>query len=127
MEQPQRKTWTMKHPALAKAYAVVFAVISLILLFGGVSGIEKAEEENAERLRYEKKYAERIENYVDLCARLENSITYDELWAELEERMRFLPVPIIPRVANDMVLMDVRTIDRKTFKLIADQLSDCMC
>ena len=47
--------------------------------------------------------------------------------AELEERMRFLPVPIIPRVANDMVLMDVRTIDRKTFKLIADQLSDCMC
>lgn len=47
--------------------------------------------------------------------------------AELEERMRFLPVPIIPRVANDMVLMDVRTIDKKTFKLIADQLKDCMC
>ena len=45
---------------------------------------------------------------------------------ELEERMRFLPVPIIPRVANDMVLMDVRTIDKKTFKLIADQLKDCM-
>ena len=47
--------------------------------------------------------------------------------AELEERMRHLPVPIIPRVVNDTVLMDVRTIDRKTFKLIAEQLKDCMC
>ena len=44
--------------------------------------------------------------------------------AEMEERMRFLPVPIIPRVANDMVLLDVRTLDKAAFKIITDQLKD---
>ena len=31
--------------------------------------------------------------------------------AELEERMRFLPIPIIPRTINDKVYLDVRTIE----------------
>ena len=87
MEQTQQKTWTMKHPALAKAFAVLFAVMSVILLAAGISGIGKAQEDNAERLRYEKKFAERIANYEELCTRLENSITYDEAWAELEKRI----------------------------------------
>lgn len=43
--------------------------------------------------------------------------------AGLEEKMRQLSVPIIPRVANNQVLLDVRTIDRKWFSLIADQLA----
>ena len=42
--------------------------------------------------------------------------------AELEERMRHLPVPIIPRVANDTVLLDVRTLGKKEMELIAGQL-----
>lgn len=44
--------------------------------------------------------------------------------AELEERMRHLPVPIIPRVANDTVLMDVRTIERRFFQIIVSQLKE---
>ena len=35
--------------------------------------------------------------------------------AELEERMRFLPVPIIPRTLNDKILLDVRTIGVQNF------------
>ena len=35
--------------------------------------------------------------------------------AELEERMRFLPIPIIPRTLNDKILLDVRTIGVQNF------------
>ena len=44
--------------------------------------------------------------------------------AELEERMRHLPVPVIPRTVNDTILLDMRTIDRRYFKLIAEQLKE---
>jgi len=43
---------------------------------------------------------------------------------ELEERMRHLPVPIIPRTANDTVLLDVRTIEHRFFPLIVSQLKE---
>lgn len=36
--------------------------------------------------------------------------------AELEERMRHLPIPIIPRAVNDKILMDVRTIGIQNFE-----------
>lgn len=41
---------------------------------------------------------------------------------EFEERLRHLPVPVIPRVANDTVLMDVRTLDKKVMTILVDQL-----
>ena len=41
---------------------------------------------------------------------------------EFEERLRHLPIPVIPRVANDTVLMDVRTLDKKTMTILVDQL-----
>lgn len=41
---------------------------------------------------------------------------------EFEERLRHLPVPVIPRVVNDTVLMDVRTLDKKAMTLLVDQL-----
>ena len=44
--------------------------------------------------------------------------------AELEERMRHLPVPIIPRTVNDTVLLDVRTIEKRFFKVLADQFKE---
>ena len=44
--------------------------------------------------------------------------------AEMEERMRHLPVPVIPRTVNDTILLDVRTIERRWFKMIADQLKE---
>ena len=43
---------------------------------------------------------------------------------ELEERMRRLPVPIIPRIANDRVILDVRTIEKADFQLLARQLKE---
>ena len=41
---------------------------------------------------------------------------------ELEEKMRHLPVPIIPRTVNDTIFLDVRTIEHRQFKLITEQL-----
>lgn len=43
---------------------------------------------------------------------------------ELEERMRLLPVPVIPRVANDAIYLDMRTLSQRDFKLIAEQLKE---
>ena len=44
--------------------------------------------------------------------------------AELEERMRHLPVPIIPRTANDTIYLDVRTVESRWFKAAAEMLRD---
>ncbi len=44
--------------------------------------------------------------------------------AELEERMRRLPVPVIPRTANDTVILDARTMKKSDIKLVADQLKE---
>ena len=44
--------------------------------------------------------------------------------AELEERMRRLPVPVIPRTVNDTILLDVRTIEKEQFPLIVNQLKE---
>lgn len=44
--------------------------------------------------------------------------------AELEERMRFLTVPIIPRTVNDQILLDVRTIGVRNFEAFR-QLKEC--
>lgn len=41
---------------------------------------------------------------------------------QLEKRMRSLPVPVIPRIADDRVLLDVRTIEEESFSVIAAQL-----
>ena len=43
---------------------------------------------------------------------------------ELEERLRHLPVPVIPRTVNDTVLLDVRTLGRGDFKLITEQIKE---
>lgn len=45
--------------------------------------------------------------------------------AELENRMRFLSVPIIPRVQDDKVYLDVRTLCMDSFKAF-EQLTDIM-
>jgi len=85
MQQPQQKAWSMKHPAMAKAFAIVLVVMSLILLFAGIKGLTERADENEERLRYEKRFSERIDNYINLSEELENSISYEEAWAELEK------------------------------------------
>ena len=43
---------------------------------------------------------------------------------ELEERMRYLPVPIIPRVVNDTILLDMRTVAAGDAELAARELKE---
>jgi L-seryl-tRNA(Ser) seleniumtransferase len=51
-------------------------------------------------------------------------IKFSELSAgRLEERLRQLEIPIIVRVANDELLLDLRTIEEDELKLIRDELS----
>jgi L-seryl-tRNA(Ser) seleniumtransferase len=42
----------------------------------------------------------------------------------MEERMRALSVPIIPRIADDAILLDTRTIGEDQFELIAKELGE---
>lgn len=41
---------------------------------------------------------------------------------ELEERLRHLPVPVIPRTANDTVILDARTIQKQELRPMVDEL-----
>lgn len=77
----------MKHPALARVFAVVLAIMGLLLLFSGVRGFGKTRDEHADRLAFEKKYAGRIENFEALRDELGQSADYDETMQALD---RFL-------------------------------------
>lgn len=44
--------------------------------------------------------------------------------AEMEERMRHLPVPVIARTVNDTILLDARTLDKQMFKLMVSQFKE---
>ena len=46
--------------------------------------------------------------------------------AEMEEKMRHLEIPIIPRTVNDSICLDVRTIERKDYKMIASELTELL-
>ena len=46
--------------------------------------------------------------------------------AEMEEKMRHLEIPIIPRTINDSICLDVRTIERKDYKMIAAELAELL-
>lgn len=43
---------------------------------------------------------------------------------ELEERLRHLPVPVIPRTANDTVILDARTIQKLELRPLVNELVD---
>lgn len=77
----------MKHQALARVFAVVLAILCLLLLATGVRGFGKADEELDERRAWEEKYAERIQSYVELESELAGSISYEEAQKELEKRL----------------------------------------
>lgn len=46
--------------------------------------------------------------------------------AALEDQMRHLTVPMIPRTVNDTIMLDVRTIETEDFKLIAAELQELL-
>lgn len=77
----------MKHPALARVFAVVLAILGLLLLITGVRGFTKTADEHEERLAYEKKYADRIENFADLREELLGSADYNETMTALRRFM----------------------------------------
>ena len=60
----------MKHPALARVFSVVLAILGLLLLISGVRGFGKADDEYEDRTAYAGKYADRIENYIRLLEKL---------------------------------------------------------
>ena len=75
----------MKHPALARVFSVVLAILCLLMLVNGVKGFGKADAEAAERAAFSEKYAQRIETYRQLDEELANSISYEEAYQELEK------------------------------------------
>ena len=46
--------------------------------------------------------------------------------AALEDQMRHLTVPMIPRTVNDTIMLDVRTIETEDFKLISAELQELL-
>ena len=75
----------MKHPALARVFAVVLVIMSLLMAANGVVGLQKTESEHGDRLAYVEKYQGRIENYVSLSQEVDNAISYDEAYEALQE------------------------------------------
>ena len=45
---------------------------------------------------------------------------------ELETAMRHLKIPVIPRTFNDMIVMDVRTIDEDRMKIVTEELKEIL-
>lgn len=43
---------------------------------------------------------------------------------ELEERMRFLPVPVVGRTVNGRILLDVRTVDAKWCQILVQEMKE---
>ncbi len=77
----------MKHQALARVFAVVLAIMCLLMLLNGATGFGKAATAHEERAAFEEKYAQRIENYVTLHEQVENSISFDEAYELLKEKL----------------------------------------
>ena len=75
----------MKHPVLGRVFAVVLAILCVILLVTGIRGFDKADAERAERLAYEEKYAGRIESYLALEEELAGSISYEQAQEEFDK------------------------------------------
>ncbi len=74
----------MKHPALARVFAIVLALLSSFMLINGALGFGKADGTLQESLEYCQRVEDKLAEYEELDAKLENSISYDEAYEELE-------------------------------------------
>lgn len=75
----------MRNSALARVFAVVLAVMCVIMLLSGVYGCRKAVAEHGESLAFAQRLTERIAAFRELDEKLVNTVSYDEALAELEE------------------------------------------
>ena len=74
----------MKHPALARVFAIALTLLSVFMLINGALGFGKADGKLQESLEYFQRIEDKLNEYEELDAKLENSISYDEAFEELE-------------------------------------------
>ncbi len=74
----------MKHPALARVFSIVLAIMSLIMLLNGAVGFGKADAALQENLEKYQRIEEKTDTYEALSRQLKNSVSYEEALAELE-------------------------------------------
>ena len=76
----------MKHPALARVFAIVLAVLCLVMLLAGVFGIRSTMDELLRGQEDYARLADRIEEYRVIADALSGTISYEESSKALEER-----------------------------------------
>lgn len=74
----------MKHPALARVFSIVLAILSLFMLLNGAFGFGKADTALEESLDRYNRLEEKADTYSSLSVQLKNSVSYEEALAELE-------------------------------------------
>ena len=74
----------MKHPALARVFSIVLAIMSLIMLLNGAVGFGKADAALKESLDQYQRIEEKTDTYEALSIQMKNSVSYEEALAELE-------------------------------------------
>lgn len=76
----------MKHPALTRVFAVVLAVLCLVMLIAGAWGISKAAAEQLNSQANYQRLTGRIEEYRLVSQALEGTISYQEVSEQLDAR-----------------------------------------
>lgn len=74
----------MKHPALARVFSIVLAIMSLFMLLNGAFGFGKADAALKDSMEEYRRLEEKTDTYAQLSAQLESSVSYEEALAELE-------------------------------------------
>ena len=74
----------MKHPALARVFSIVLAILCLFLLANGALGFGKADTALEDSLKQYQRLEEKTDTYAELSTQLKNSVSYEEALAELE-------------------------------------------
>lgn len=74
----------MKHPALARVFSIVLAILCLFLLVNGALGFGKADTALEDSLKQYQRLEEKTDTYAELSTQLKNSVSYEEALAELE-------------------------------------------
>lgn len=74
----------MKHPALARVFSIVLAIMSVLMMLNGALGFRKADAAFEESERTYSRLEEKTDIYALLSAQMKNSVSYEEALAELE-------------------------------------------
>ena len=77
----------MKHPALTRVFAAVLAVVSAIMLAVGAVGFSSDREDRDTAAAHLDRIEKRLNTFVELREKLDNSISYEDAAAELEKLM----------------------------------------